>query len=175
MATDNDYTVDLTDSGVMPKDTPIDEDVEAGTILQQLTKELEKEIVRPEIEIDVPERESIALRFTPNISQARLREWRRNSGEGSKRGIDSVKFACYVIGDTCTGIYMNKQLVKNSNGVALNFASKDIMDMTEADTPFEAIKRMFGLDPHIESAAFTILEHAGYGDEVDAEDPTSRP
>ena len=49
MATDNDYTVDLTDSGVMPKDTPIDEDVEAGTILQQLTKELEKEIVRPEI------------------------------------------------------------------------------------------------------------------------------
>ena len=48
------------------------------------------------------------------------------------------------------------------------------MDMTEADTPFDAIKRMFGLDPHIESAAFTILEYAGYGDEVDAEDPTNR-
>ena len=175
MATDNDYKVDLTESGVMPKDTPLDDDVEASTILKQLTAELEKEIIRPEIEIDVPERENITLRFSPNITQARLREWRRNSGEQSKRGIDSVKFACYVIGDTCTGIYLNRQLVKNNNGVALNFASQDIMDMTDADTPFEAIKRMFGLDPHIESAAFTILEHAGYGDEVDAEDPTSRP
>ncbi len=165
------YDVDLTESGSMPTDDDDSADVPSGNILEQLTAELEKSIERPEIEIVVPERPHISLRFSPNISQERLRSWRKNSGESSKRGIDSVKFASYVIGDTCVGIYMNEELVKGDNGIALTFTSKAIWDMTDADTPFEAIDRMFGIDPHIESAAFTILEYAGYGDEVEAEDP----
>ncbi len=168
------YDIDLTDSDEMPKDEEEVADTSSISILDQLTAELAKEIKRPEIEITVPEREHISLRFSPNISQERLRSWRKNSGENSKRGLDSVKFASYVIGDTCTGIYVNEEVAKNASGINLTFTSAEIMRMTDADTPFEAIGRMFGIDPHVESAAFAILEAAGYGDEVDTEDPTIR-
>ncbi len=165
-----DYNVDLSDGGVMPKDEEIPTD--GVSVLDQLKEELSREIERPDIEIAVPERENVVLRFSPNIAQERLKSWRRNSGENSKRGMDPIKFASYVVGDTCTGIYINGSLVTNSAGVALTFASKEILEIADADTPFEAIQYMFGIDPHLEAAAFTILEHAGYGEEVEAEDPT---
>lgn len=170
----NDYEVDLTDSGEMPKDIEDVVEVSSGTILEQLTTALAKEIVRPDIEIDVPERDGISIQYSPNITQERLRQWRKNSGESSKRGLDSVKFASYVIGDTCKGIYVNHEQAVSPSGVGLTFTSREIWEMSDADSPFEAIKHMFGIDPHIESTAFAILEAAGYGDEVDTEDPTGR-
>ena len=171
---DNDsFTSDLSgssDSTVMPADTNVEP---AKSVLDELRTELQNEIENPEIEIGVPSRPNIALRFSPNVSQAQLKHWRNNSGMNSKKGLDSVRFACYVIGETLTGIYINDELVEE-NGVALNFATDTIQEMSGASDPFEAIRDMVGVDPHIEAMAMTILEEAGYGDEVDAEDPTTR-
>jgi len=45
--------------------------------------------------------------------------------------------------------------------------------MTEAARPVpDAVRAMFGVDPHVESAALAILDAAGYSDTVAAVDPT---
>jgi len=144
------------------------------SVLEQLKIELGKKIERPEIEIDVPERDGIAVRFSPNITQHQIRAWRRNAGENTKAGFDPTKFACQVIGHTCSGIYVNGEQVTTSDGLGLTFASQEILDMVEATRPIpDGIQAFYGLDPHLEATALAVMEHAGYSDEVDAVDPTT--
>ena len=49
------------------------------TVLDQLKEEISKQVTRPDIEIAVPEREGVSLRFSPNITNEQLKAWRRNS------------------------------------------------------------------------------------------------
>ena len=47
------------------------------------------------------------------------------------------------------------------------------MEMTGTERPLpDAIRAFYGVDPHLENVALKILDYAGYGDDVDAEDPT---
>jgi hypothetical protein len=63
--------------------------------------------------------------------------------------------------------------VFDENGNFLNFAHPIILEMTEAARPVpDAVRAMFGVDPHVESAALAILDAAGYSDTVAAVDPT---
>ena len=143
------------------------------TVLDQLKEEISKEVSRPDIEIAVPERQGVALRFSPNINNEQLKAWRRNSTNRKTDELDSIKFSCYVIGQTLSGIYFNDELVEDDNGYPLNFASPAILEMTGTSRPLpDAIRAFFAVDPHLESAAIKILDYAGYGDDLDAEDPT---
>jgi len=144
------------------------------TILEQLRQEVSKKVERPEIEIPVPERENVAVRFSPNISQNQLRAWRRNSGENSKDGFDPLKFACYVVGSSCTAIVIDNTVVTNEEGVEVTFASPEVLEMTGDSRPVpDGIRHFYGIDPHLEATALAILDHAGYGEEV--EDITENP
>lgn len=144
------------------------------TVLERLRKELSKKIERTEIFIDVPERPGISLRISPNISQHQMRSWRKNSGENTKNGFDPTKFACYVVGHTCTGIFIEGEEAVNADGSPLAFASPEILEMTNSTRPIpECVQAFFGIDPHVEAAALTIMDAAGYGDEVEQVDPTT--
>jgi len=153
-------TNDLRDVGETPK------------ILDQLRTELSKKVRRPDVFLEVPERPSMAIRFSPNVSQHQIGAWRRNSGENSKAGLDSVKFACYVLANTCTGIMLGSEMVVDDEGVELVFGDEEILQMLEAKTVTEAIKAIFVVEPHIEAAALAVMEAAGYNDSVEQEDPT---
>ena len=143
------------------------------TILDQLKEEITREVTRPEIELPVPERRGVTVRFSPNISNEQLRSWRRNSTNRKTEELDSIKFSCHVIGHTVTGIYFNDTLVIDEDGNAITFASPAIMEMTNTDRPLpDAIRAFYGVDPHLESVALKILDYSGYGDDVDATDPT---
>jgi hypothetical protein len=61
----------------------------------------------------------------------------------------------------------------DENGNNLNFAHPLILEMTETTRPVpDAVRALFGVDPHVESAALAILDAAGYSDTVAAVDPT---
>ena len=143
------------------------------TILEQLRTEVAKKVERPEIEIPIPEREGVTVRFSPNITQNQLRAWRRNSGENSKDGFDPLKFACYVVGSCCTAILINDEIVQNDDSINLTFASSAILEMTNDNRPIpDGIRHFYGIDPHLESTALAILDAAGYGEEVEEINPT---
>lgn len=169
-------TYDFSNDVPAPKSLPLLEESEAtdeGTMLDRLRAEVSKKVERPQIFVEVPERPGVTIRVSPNITQHQLRTWRKNAGENTKPGFDPTKFACYVIGHTTTGIYMEGKEVFSDSGHPLSFASPEILEMTDTTRPLpDCILAFFGIDPHVEAAALAIMEAAGYGDEVETVDPT---
>lgn len=162
-------------------DTPFSAQAEteyAGTqdnILEKLKQAVQGKVSRPTVTIDLPERPGVSLRISPNITQNQIKAWRRNSGEDSKQGLDTLKFAATVVGHTTTGILFNGEVAKDDNGFDVTFASPQILEMLSAVRPIpDAVIAIFGLEPHVESAAVAIMEAAGYGDSVETVDPTVR-
>lgn len=144
-----------------------------ATLLDRLKETVTKKIERPVVRLAVPERPGVSLRISPNITQQQMRAWRRNSGEDSKAGMDATKFAAYVVGHTTIGILFNDEEVYDDDGHGLNFASRVVLDMTSAARPVpDAVIALFGIEPHVEAAALSILDAAGFSDNVDTEDPT---
>jgi hypothetical protein len=143
------------------------------TVLDQLKDILAKKVERDPVYIEVPERPGVTIQVSPNITQHQLRSWRKNAGEDTKNGMDATKFACAVIGHTCTGIFVNGEQVVNEDDIGLTFASEAILGMTNTTRPIpDCVRAFFGIDPHVESAALAVLEAAGYSDTVEAVDPT---
>jgi hypothetical protein len=148
--------------------------VEEPNVLNRLKEVIQKKVERQVVRLDVPERPGVSLRISPNITQNQLRNWRKNSGEDTKAGMDSIKFSCYVIGSTTVGVCIDDEEVYDENGYSLNFASSHILEMTEASRPIpEAVRAFFGVDPHLEAAALAILDASGYSDTIDTTDPTT--
>lgn len=141
--------------------------------IERLRSVVKKKVERSFVLIPVPERPGVSIKVSPNITQSQMKNWRKNAGEDSRNGLDATKFACLVIGHTTTGVYIDDEEVLDENGNILNFAHPLILEMTETSRPVpDAVRAMFGVDPHVESAALAILDAAGYSDTVAAVDPT---
>ena len=143
---------------------------ESDNVLDQLKAVIEKNVKRPDILLNVPERPGVTLLISPNVTQNQIKAWQKNSGMDSKNGIDATKFACQVIGNTTQGEEVCE------NGKSLGFASPSILKMTGAARALpDAVQKFFGLDPHVEAAALAIIDAAGYGDTVEQqENPTKQ-
>ena len=145
----------------------------SNNVLSALKAVISKSVKRPDVFIEVPERHGVTIRASPNITQNQLKAWRKNAGDETKAGMDTVKFACAVIGHCTTGISMNGEIVTDDSGIVLTFASPEILAMTNTQRPLpDCVKAFFGIEPHIEAAAVANMEAAGYGDTVETEDPT---
>ena len=150
------------------------ENQQEDNVLGQLRKVISKKIEREEIFINVPERPGVLVRISPNITQGQMRAWRKNAGEDTKKGLDTLKFSAQLIAATCTGILINDQFVEDSRGTKLTFASPEIMEMTGTSRPHpDCVQAFFGVEPHVEAAAVAIIEASGYGENIEASlDPT---
>jgi hypothetical protein len=148
-------------------------DDSSNNVLAALKAVISKSVKRPDIFIEVPERPGVTVRISPNVTQNQLRAWRKNAGDETKAGMDTVKFACAVVGHTTTGIAFNGEVVSDDRGTDLTFASPEILAMTNTTRPLpDCVKAFFGIEPHVEAAAVAIMEAAGYGDTVETADPT---
>ena len=179
MTSDNDFefTALGADDSVVPEQPSIPNDEttwdDESSLLQRLKNKLQREIRRPDIVLPVPERPGVSVQFSPNITNHQIRRWRKMSGEDTKKGLDGTLFACHLLGNTCTGIIMDGELV-TENGHPVTFASDSILSWLEADRPIpDGIQAFFGVDPHVDAAGFAVLEAAGYSDDIEPEaDPT---
>lgn len=143
------------------------------TPLQKLSSVIKRKVERPVVYIPVPERPGVKVKISPNITQNQMRNWRKQAGEDTRNGMDATRFACSVIGHTTIGILFDDEEVFDDNGNELTFASPAILEMTQTTRPLpDCVREFFGVDPHIEAAALSILDAAGYSDSVDVEDPT---
>lgn len=175
------YTTEESDSS-KPKKAALREAVSSAatisaakeeTQLNKLRDLVKKKVERKPVLIEVPERPGLFVKVSPNITQTQMKNWRKQCGEDSRNGLDATKFACLVIGHTTIGIHMDDEEVFDEYGNIMNFAHPFILEMTETTKPVpDAVRALFGVDPHIESAALAILDAAGYSDTVSASDPT---
>lgn len=155
--------------------TPAKREKSETTVLDKLRGELSKKVRRPDIYLEVPERPDMVVRYSPNMSQQQVRAWRRNAGEDTKKGMDATVFACLVLGNTCTGIMLDGELVTDDAGEALGFGSDEIMQMVDADRVQDSIRAIYVVEPHIEATALAVMEAAGFNDSVEQVDPTKIP
>jgi hypothetical protein len=149
--------------------------VSQPTVLDRLKETIGKKIERKNVFIEIPERPGVMIEVSPNITQHKLKAWRKQCGEDSKNGIDALKFACTIVAQTTCGIYINDEQAVDEDGYPFTLASDEILSMVGTDRVIpDGVRLFFGVDPHVESAALAILDAAGYGDTVEAVDPTKR-
>jgi hypothetical protein len=146
------------------------------SILDQLTQIVQEEVSIATIEIAVIQRKGITVLYSPNIESKDLKKW-RNKATNKKTGeLDNIKFSGTVILATCEGLLLNGEPVVDSNDNAIVFNSQAFADMMEVDMPEIVpfgIKEFFNVDAHLEGTALTILDKAGYGEDIEVEDPTN--
>ena len=148
--------------------------------LEALRAALLEEVRRPEVTYEVPSRPGVAVTFDTNITVEEMDAWRGRAKKAGKAGragmLDPIKLACIVVANKATGILMNGKRVNDDEGDALLFYSVELQRMVgspEGDSP-AAIRRLYGVDGHLIAVADSIVEDAGYGEDVDsaAPDPT---
>jgi hypothetical protein len=169
------FTFNSGDEPVSSANPASSEVFEDTNVLNNLKKIISEKVKRTDIYIPVPERPGVMIRVSPNINQQQMKNWRKSAGEDRKNGMDTIRFSAHLIAATTTGIVLHDEIVTDSEGIELTFASREIMEMTGTTRPHpDCVLAFFGLEPHVESAAVAIIESAGYGDNVDAVDPTKR-
>ena len=153
------------------------EDKESKNVLSQLRAIVMEEVNLPDVEIEVKQRSGVSVVYSPNISNAQLRGWRKKCTNRKTGELDNIKFACLVVGDTAQEIHVNGDPAICDDGSPLVFNSNEFAEMIGVEK-FEivphGIRDFFGVDAHLEATAMLILDNSGYGDDVEAEeDPTS--
>lgn len=140
------------------------------TLLDQLKAVIAKKVERPNVFIEVPERPGVKLLISPNLTQSQIRNWQKQCGSETQKGLDSTKFACTVVGHSTKGVYFQGEEVLQDGQWPVNFASKPILEMTNCDKAIpDAVQKFFGIDAHVEAAALAIIDACGFGDTIQAE------
>lgn len=147
--------------------------VEGSSVLDALKQEVARKVRRDSITLEVPERPNILVRFSPNITSEQLAEWRKRATVKRTDVLNGNYFSALILANTCEGIIFNGQPVLDEAGHEVTFRSEEMMLATNTFKAVECVRAIYGIDPHVEAAAFKVLEAAGWGEEVeDSENPT---
>lgn len=144
-----------------------------ANVLDALKEEVGRKIRRDEIALDVPERPGMVVHFSPNITSEQLAEWRKRATVKKTDTLNGNYFSGLILAFTCTKIEFAGEIVLDDAGNNITFRSEEMMSSTNTTKAVECVRAIFGIDPHVEAAAFKVLEAAGWGEEVeDSENPT---
>lgn len=149
-------------------------DEEPRSDLDDLRAELNA-AVTPTTVIPVPGRPAYAVRFRTDFTGQDLDSLRKRAK--SKRmsdGIDGVKFAALLLAFTCQGITRNgRELAEELElDKPVTFVTRELQELIGTASADATVRKFYGLEGHVDSAARRLMVEAGWGDEVDALDPT---
>lgn len=160
----------------MVDDDYLDEDVQPvkpGSVLEALKSEVSRKVRRDSVLLEVPERPHMVIRFSPNITSEQLAEWRKRATVKRTDVLNGNYFSALILANTCETIIFNGVPVTDESGNNVTFRSEEMLTATGTSKAVECVRAVYGIDPHVEAAAFKVLEAAGWGEEVeDSENPT---
>lgn len=144
--------------------------VKPDTLLSQLRAKVQKDLTRPDIFIDVPEREGVKLLLSPNVDREQHKEALK-ANTNKKGDVNTVKFAARLLAEQTRGIFINDQEVFDEDGNSLTFASDTMKEMTDTLVPVpDTVVAFFGKEHIVEAAAAALLTASGIGDDVEVEE-----
>lgn len=163
-----------------PRDTDPDldalsrDDDEVTSDLDDLRAELNADVA-PTTTIPVTGRPGYAVRFRTDFTGKELDKLRKLAKD--KRmvdGIDGVRFASLLLAATCQGITRNGRELAEDLELAkpVTFTSPELRELLGTVNADETVRKLYGLEGHVDAAARRLMVEAGWGDEVDALDPT---
>ena len=166
--------------GTQPRDPDLDtlDQGEDRSDLDDLTAELTA-TVAPTTTIPVLGRAGYAVRFRTDFTGRDLDALRKKAR--NKRftdGVDGIRFAALLLAFACQGITRNGRELGEDLNVdgPVTFTTAELQQLIGTDrdpNPADAtVRKFYGLEGHVDSAARRLMTEAGWGDEVDAMDPT---
>ena len=152
----------------------IGDDEQEASDLDALRAELNAEVA-PTTTIPVAGRPGYAVRFRTNFTGRDLDSLRKKAKD--KRmvdGIDGVRFASLLLAFSCQGITRNgRELAEDLDlNAPATFTTRELQELLGTTTADATVRKLYGLEGHVDAAARRLMTEAGWGDEVDALDPT---
>lgn len=147
----------------------------------ELVAEFKKDANLPSIFVPVPLRKGWVIELSPNISNAEFQRYQRAAqgkkkvGQGQVQNLNFLLLNALAIVEHTVALHKEtpagRAAVLDEDGDPVTFTHPDLMAQVGATTAVDAAKAFIG-DAHIVSIGNTLIDRAGWGDEVQAEDPT---
>lgn len=154
-------------------DLALDDDT-ASSDLDDLKAELTA-VVAPTTTIPVLGRPAYAVRFRTDFTGKDLDGLRKKAKDKRMTdGVDGVRFASLLLALTCQGITRNGRELSEDLGTSapVTFTTPELQELLGTANADTTVRALYGLEGHVDSAARRLMVEAGWGDEVDALDPT---
>lgn len=162
-----------------PAHDPIDpdlDDLDTGDVddLTDLRAELNAD-VSPTVTLDVTGRPGWQITYRVDFTGRDVDLLRKKAKDRKfADGVDGVRFAALLLGLTCQGIHRTGKDLPGALGVDgpvlfTTPALQDLLGTSNADT---TVRKLYGLEGHVDAAARRLMAEAGWGDEADLADPT---
>lgn len=145
--------------------------------LDSIKEELAADVETEDLPLPVPRRPGYELTFSTNLDGEKFDLWARKCKDRKALGgIDELKLALFVLANQNTGIRRQGGPVE-VEGQPMTVRTQAFLDMTGTGRPFDALRKLYGSDGHVQAAAREVLAECGYGEDLAsaAEDPTARP
>lgn len=149
-------------------------DEEVSSDLDDLRAELNAD-VSPTTSIPVLGRPGYAVRFRTDFTGRDLDLLRKRAKDRKMSdGIDGVKFASLLLAFTAQGITRAGAELSEQLGTTapVTFTTREFQELMGTTTADTTVRKFYGLEGHVDAAARRLMTEAGWGDEVDAMDPT---
>lgn len=144
------------------------------SLLDELAADLAVEVETEPITIPVPKRPGYAVRFSTDLDGETFKRWRKRCQDnGDPDGENQLKLATLILANQALCIVKRGVDAHGRDDEPLTFRDKTIQDMLGAYDAPQAVRRFYGVDGHVMSAAQDVTRAAGYGENLgEVEDPT---
>jgi hypothetical protein len=141
---------------------PVIDDLQAA-----LDKALSADVTFEPVVLEVPKRPGMSVRFSTDITDEKMNGWtKRSEDRKAPGGQDNLVYCSLIIATQCEALLMHGQEVHDDGGNPYTFGHKAIRERFGVQTAREAVRRVYGADPHVYLVANEILEKSGFGDRV---------
>lgn len=151
-------------------------------LLADLAAQLTAAVTHEDVVLEVQMRPGVAVRYSTELDDAKLTQWRkmstkqRGSGPAAVDDFNSLRFCSLVLANQCKGLLFNREEARDEEGTPLTFGHKWTRDLYQKQRSTDVVREVYGSDAHIMVDANFVMDKAGFSDqavEVDGEGPTS--
>lgn len=123
--------------------------------------------------VPVPLRDGYAVVCRLDFTGKDLDRWRKSAADKTFADkLDGVKFSALLLGATCVAVLRQGRPVL-VDGVRMTLQTREFQTLYGAANVDETVRKFFVREGHVDSAARTVAEAAGWGDQLYAMGPTS--
>jgi hypothetical protein len=129
--------------------------------------------VTPTTIIKVEGRPGWSVRYRTDFTGKDLDGLRKNAKDRRfADGVDGIKFAALLLALTCQGIRRHGQDLELDGASPVTFTSPELQSLLGTRDANSTVRKLYGLEGHVDAAARKLMAEAGWGDEADLADPT---
>jgi hypothetical protein len=152
---------------------PLAYDPEERSDLDLIADEIMQE-ASPPLRLQHPTRTDYTLVFDMgHLDAATLERYHRQATRGKTRNARLLNGL--IVGNHCVRVERNGIALEDSRGTVIDFGNTELMSLLKVNSRADTAARFLGGDGYLAATANAVLEHAGYGadvEEADRPDPT---